>query len=119
MVKIYRTSDEVAMKNQGYFGDYVADIELKAPITTAGVIIVTIPEGTTAPHAHAELEELFIAISDVDMYIDNERYTLKKGDVALVAPGEFHYFEAPKEQSSSMIAIKLPNIKKDKIESVQ
>ncbi len=114
MVTIYRASKENEIRKKGYFADYVADVKLLRQVDTAGVIIVSIPEGQTSPHFHRELEELFIACTPVDIYIDEKKYLLEKGDVVLVAPGEHHYFVSPPGHTSWIIAIKLPNLKDDK-----
>jgi quercetin dioxygenase-like cupin family protein len=44
-------------------------------------------------------------------------YILHRGDVLLVEPNEFHSFETYPEQAASMIAIKIPNLKNDKVKS--
>ncbi len=110
-------SDAESVERAGYKAQYVADLEFKHTPSSAGVIIVDIPEGMkTTPHAHEYLEELFIPMNRTRMGIDDSVIELEKGDVVLVASNEKHWFETYSNERVRVIAIKFPNLKDDKIE---
>jgi quercetin dioxygenase-like cupin family protein len=116
MVQIFRGSESEEVMKQGYIARYIADIKFRSSFDSVGFILVTVEDGTrTIPHCHAQLEEVFIFLSDLKMYIDSKEYVLRKGDVVLVAPNESHSFEASEGSSASIIAMKFPNLKNDKI----
>ena len=116
LVIIHRIKDAVKADRAGYSASYVSDIEFSSLISSAGFIVVSIIAGeTTKPHAHEHIQEIFVANSQVSIFIDSTKYTLESGDVVLVNPGEFHSFQAPLDSDSNIIAIKVPNNKHDKI----
>ena len=116
MVKIYRSKEVELVGLAGYGRKYVADVEFRTAIDTAGVIYVRIPAGyRTEPHAHMSLEEIFVILNSTRMGINETVYDLEEGDVILVEPGEPHWFETPSENDVVAIAIKLPNLKDDKV----
>ena len=116
MVIIHRIRDAVKAERAGYSASYVSDIEFASLISSAGFIVVSIPAGmSTKPHAHKHIQEVFVANSQVSIFIDGTQYILEGGDVVLVDPGEFHSFQAPMDTNGSIIAIKVPNIKDDKV----
>ncbi len=118
MVKLFRAADAEEMARTGYSAKYIADIKFRKSIPDSGFIWVTIPAGTvTAPHAHAELQEAFVALTALSMHVDDRKLHLELGDIVLVDPGEKHSFSASKNSESSVLAIKFPNLKNDKIES--
>lgn len=118
MVKIFKASDAEEIHKKGYTAKYVADVEFRMSLDTGGFILVTVLAGTkTEPHAHGELEEIFVVLSDMKMIIDSAEYELEKGDVVLVSPNETHSFEAAADSSASVIAIKFPNLKDDRVSS--
>jgi len=118
MVTIFKASDAEEIHKKGYTAKYVADVEFQKNLNTGGFILVTVLAGTkTEPHTHGELEEIFVVLSDMKMRIDSVEYELKKGDVVLVNPNETHSFEAPADSSASIIAIKFPNLKVDRLSS--
>lgn len=117
MVKIHRRSIAPTKGKSGYTATYVADVLLRSEITTAGFIIVNIPAKTkTIPHAHMELEEIFIVMNPTKLGINGEIHQLEKGDLVVVNPGEAHHFETYNEPVT-VIAIKLPNLKDDKVQA--
>ncbi len=119
LVIINRIRDAVKVERVGYSASYVSDIEFSSLISSAGFIVVSIPAGkTTKPHAHEHIQEVFVANSQVNIFIDGTQYLLESGDVVLVDPGEFHSFQAPLDSDSSIIAVKVPNIKDDKVSEV-
>ena len=100
----------------GYGRKYVADIDFQEPLDTAGFIYVKIPHGMiTDPHAHALLEEVFIIMNDTKMGIGKSVFSFEEGDIVIVEPGEAHWFIAPNTHDVIVIAIKLPNLKDDKV----
>ena len=118
MVKIFKASDAEEIHKKGYTAKYVADVEFRKSLDTGGFILVTVNAGTKSePHAHGELEEIFVVLSDMKMKIDSLEYELQKGDVVLVSPNETHSFEAALDSPASMIAIKFPNLKDDRVSS--
>ena len=118
MVKIFKALDAEEIHKKGYTAKYVADVEFRKSLDTGGFILVTVLAGTkTEPHAHGELEEIFVVLSDMKMIIDSAEYELEKGDVVLVSPNETHSFEAAADSSASIIAIKFPNLKDDRVSS--
>lgn len=118
MVKIFKASDVEEIHKKGYTAKYVADVIFRKNLDSGGFILVTINAGSKSePHAHGELEEIFVVLSDMKMKIDSVEYELEKGDVVLVGPNESHSFEAAADSSASMIAIKFPNLKDDRVSS--
>ena len=118
MVKIFKASDAEEIHKKGYTAKYVADVKFRKSLDTGGFILVTVLAGTeTEPHAHGELEEIFVVLSDMKMKIDSVEYELENGDVVLVSPNETHSFEATADSSARIIAIKFPNLKDDRVSS--
>ena len=118
MVELHKLGEAKSASREGYFASYVADIVLKEPSDTAGVIMVELGVGgKTKPHAHEALQEVFVALGDMKANVAGKEYLLNRGDVLLVDPNEFHSFQAYPAQAASMIAIKVPNLKDDKVKS--
>ncbi|MHA2140262.1 MAG: cupin domain-containing protein [Candidatus Thorarchaeota archaeon] len=118
MVKIFKASATKLKSRAGYSVNYVADLDFGQPIESAGFILVKIPpQMKTTPHAHGKLEEAFVIMTPTRMGVDETLYDLDEGDVVLVEPGEWHWFETPKGDDVNIIAVKLPNLKGDKIET--
>lgn len=116
MVQIFRSAEAEVFGKKGYTAKYVADVTFQRKLDSGGFIMVTVAKGSrTKPHKHEKLEEVFVALSDLKMYIDSIEYMLEKGDVVLVAPDESHSFEASDTSLANLIAIKFPNIKNDKV----
>ncbi|MHA1575802.1 MAG: cupin domain-containing protein [Candidatus Thorarchaeota archaeon] len=119
MVKIYKASDSEGIQKKGYTAKYVADVEFRESLDSAGFILVAVQPGEiTEPHAHGELEEVFVALSGLKIKIDSTDYELEKGDVALVYPNESHSFEAYTDSPALFLAIKFPNLKNDKVSPI-
>lgn len=120
MVRIYRFEDSEKVRRAGYEASYVADLTFRQSLDTCGVILVDIDSaGKSTPHAHNHLEEVFIAITGIRMYINDTCYDLKEGDVVIVEPGEAHSFETENDKSGRILALKFPNIKDDKVVPVR
>ena len=118
MVEIYRASDAESKERLGYGAKYVADIVFKEPPDSAGVIIVKIPpEMKTSPHSHGVIVEVFVIMGTTKMGVADTLYDMNEGDVVVVEPGEFHWFETPTGPDVDVIAIKMPNLKDDKMEA--
>ncbi|MFX1265365.1 MAG: cupin domain-containing protein [Promethearchaeota archaeon] len=118
MVEIYRASVAESRERLGYRAKYVADIVFKEPPDSAGFIIVKIPpEMKTSPHSHGILSEVFVMMGKTKMGVADTLYDLDEGDVVVVEPREFHWFETPNGPDVDVIAIKMPNLKEDKIEA--
>lgn len=116
MVQIFRASESEEIVKKGYTARYVADVEFRDNLDSGGFIMVNVAAGTrTEPHKHGKLEEVFVVLTDLKMYIDSKEYELEKGDVVLVAPNESHSFEASEHSPASLIAIKFPNLKSDRV----
>jgi mannose-6-phosphate isomerase-like protein (cupin superfamily) len=117
MVKVYRSSDSEPVDAGGYRRQYVADVTLRRKLDTAGFIWVKIPGGMkTDAHKHERLEEVFFFVDSARMGVGNQLLQLEQGDVVIVEPGEAHWFETEEHREVRIIAIKLPNLKKDKVE---
>ncbi len=120
MVKIFKKIESEEISKKGYSANYIADVKFLKQLDTAGFIHVRVDPGErSTPHAHAELEEIFVALNDVTMYIDSIEYRLETGDVVLVEPTEMHSFEGLSKSPGYMLAIKFPNLKTDKIDANQ
>lgn len=118
MVTIFKIADSEEIIKKGYTANYVADVEFRQKLDSGGFILVTVkPGGKSEPHAHRKLEEIFVILSNLRMIIDTITYELEKGDVVLVAPNEFHSFEALTTSAAQVLAIKFPNLKDDKVDS--
>ncbi len=114
-MKIFRRNETERASRAGYAAEYIADIALTNPIDSAGFILVTVPKGSsTTPHAHAELEEVFVALNRVRIGVDDSIIGLELGDIVLVEPKEKHWIQSF-DEDARMLAIKLPNLKEDKI----
>jgi mannose-6-phosphate isomerase-like protein (cupin superfamily) len=116
MVRVYRSSDCELIGLGGYGRKYVADVVFRQPIDSAGFIWVKIPGGVeTAPHAHEFLEEAFVIMKKTKMGVGSEILDLDEGDVVVTEPGEAHWFVTPEGEDVIIIAIKMPNMKDDKV----
>ncbi len=115
MVHLFRPKESPEIKKQGYSARYYADIQFSQYLDTAGFIFVTIAAGTeTEPHAHEQLQELFVALTPLSMIVDKTQFELVPGDLLLVEPSEFHSIKAPMDNNGKLLAIKCPNLKSDK-----
>ena len=120
MVRIYRAEDANAARRTGYEAKYVADLVFRNSLDTCGVILVDIDSrGRSAPQAHERLEEVFIAVTEIVMYIDDIKYSLNEGDVVVVEPGEAHSFETINGKPARIFALKFPNLSDDKVVPVR
>jgi quercetin dioxygenase-like cupin family protein len=116
MVRIYRAESSEKAIRAGYEAIYVADITFRKLLDSCGVILVDIERnGKSSPHSHEHLEELFIALTEIHIFINDTRYELNEGDVVIVEPGEAHSFGTKGNQLGRVIALKFPNIKDDKV----
>ena len=116
MVQIYRVKDSLKAERAGYQAKYVADLEFRMPLDSCGLILVDLEKNRrSTPHAHEFLDEIFLALTDIRIFIDGTRYDLKEGDVVLAEPGEQHSFETEPDTNGRILAMKFPNIKDDKV----
>lgn len=116
MVQIFKAAQAEAIKKKGYTARYLADVFFKENLDSSGFILVTVAPGSKSePHKHGKLEEVFVALTALNMYVDSIQYKLEIGDVVLVSPNESHSFEALEQSPASILAIKFPNLKSDKI----
>ncbi len=116
MVKVYRASEAEEIARAGYSAKYVADIRFRKKIDDGGFIIVNIPAGAkTSPHIHNKLEEVFVALSSLEMHVDETHIQLEVGDIVIAEPGESHSFLAYPLSEAKLLAIKFPNLKDDKV----
>lgn len=117
MVRIFKMADSEEIVKNGYIAKYIADVEFGKKLDSGGFILVAVQPGVKSePHAHEKLEEVFVILSDLIMVVDSISYQLEKGDVVIVAPNEYHSFEALPSIVAQILAIKLPNLKDDKID---
>jgi len=120
MVRIYRAEDSAKASRAGYGANYVADLTFRKSLDSCGVILVDIARnGKSSPHSHEQLEEVFVAMTEIRIFINDTRYDLKEGDVVVVEPGEAHSFETEIDKTGRILALKFPNIKDDKIVPVR
>ena len=116
MVRIYKVKDALKAKRTGYHAKYVADLEFRKPLESCGLILVDLEKNARSlPHAHELLDEIFLALTDIRIFINGTRYDLKEGDVIIAEPGEQHSFETELDTNGRILAMKFPNIKDDKI----
>ena len=117
MGRIYKVEDSKKADRAGYEASYVADLVFRRPLDSCGVIYVELEKNKkTSPHAHEYLEEAFIALTDIRIFLDNESYDLEVGDVVVAEPGEAHSFETMPDKAGRILALKFPNLKDDKVE---
>lgn len=115
-MKLFKNGDAESVKREGYIARYVGDVRFRESSDSAGFIHVDIRRNTkTKPHAHEVLEEVFVILSKTKMGIGELVLNLEPGDIVLVEPSELHWFETPYENDVQVIAIKVPNLKDDKI----
>ena len=115
-MKIYRISESETKGRAGYTASYVADIALTSPASSTGVIVVKVPRNTkTEPHAHAILEEIFVVMNRTQMGVGERVLDLEPGDVVVADSGEAHWFETYHDVDLTLIALKVPNLKEDKV----
>jgi quercetin dioxygenase-like cupin family protein len=116
MPRIYRASSASRKGRAGYEATYVADLLLEKPAQSLGFIVVKIPQGvTTEPHYHSQLDEAFIALTPLTVIVNGTEYSLEQDDILVAAPGEKHSFSSPGQKPGKLLAIKIPNIKDDKL----
>ncbi|MBN2230127.1 MAG: cupin domain-containing protein [Candidatus Thorarchaeota archaeon] len=116
MVQLFRAENSEGIPRSGYSARYIADVKFRTKIESGGFILVTIPTGTSStPHSHVELEEVFVALSEVELHVNDTILHLSLGDTVIVEPGENHSFRGIGHSDSIILAIKFPNIKDDKI----
>ncbi len=119
-MKVYRKSEAPTKGRAGYSASYVADISLRSPTDTVGAILVQVPKKTkTEPHAHSVLEEVFIVMNRTRMGVGNSLLELNPGDIVVADPGEPHWFESYDDEDVTLIALKIPNLKKDKVSPIR
>jgi quercetin dioxygenase-like cupin family protein len=117
MVKLFRVADARFVGMGEYGRRYVADLQFKRKLDTAGVIWVRVPGGMkTDAHKHERLEEVFVFVDPTRMGVDKQVIELEEGDVVVVEPGEMHWFETADGHDARFVAIKCPNLKTDKVE---
>ncbi|TFG09287.1 cupin domain-containing protein [Candidatus Thorarchaeota archaeon] len=117
MVRVYKATDVESVGKEGYSAKYVADLLFKKATGSAGVILVHVQAGErTKPHAHGYLEEIFIPLEPALLRIDDKRIELDSGDVVVVEPQERHSFEAKTDAPLRLVAIKVPNLKNDRMQ---
>jgi quercetin dioxygenase-like cupin family protein len=116
MVHIFRSADAERVTRAGYEARYIADLTFMQSLDNCGVILVEI-EGTgrSSPHSHEQLQEVFVALTEISIYVDGICHNLKQGDVVMVEPGENHSFASKTGGSGLLLALKFPNIKDDKV----
>ncbi len=116
MVRIFRSADAERSTKAGYIASYIADLTFMQSLDSCGVILVEI-EGKekSSPHSHEQLQEVFVALSEISVYVDGICQDLKQGDVVMVEPGENHSFASKTSESGRLLALKFPNIKDDKV----
>lgn len=120
MVRIYRAKYSVKATRAGYEASYVADLTFRKAIDSCGVILVDIEKnGKSSSHSHEYLEEAFIAMTDIRIFIDDTYHELKEGDIVVAEPGEAHSFETMPDKAGRILALKFPNIKDDKVVPVR
>ncbi len=116
MVRIYKVRDSELKQRTGYEVRYFADLTFREPVSTCGMILVSLEPGSrSAPHGHEHLEEVFMALTEVRIYVDDAQFDLDDGDVVVVSPGEMHSFEVLGQTQARLLAMKFPNIQDDKI----
>lgn len=116
MTQLFRMLDSESLQRAGYEARYFADITFMKPSESCGMIHVTLgPKSASSPHRHMHLEEVFMALTEIRIHVDDASYDLNRGDVILVSPGEMHSFEVLGDNHAQILAMKFPNIKDDKI----
>ncbi len=116
MVKLFRASDNPPQPREGYSAQYIADLTFDVPVDSAGFILVRVPGGgRTKPHSHNSLDEIMVALTTARIGIGSEVFSLAEGDVVIVDRGKSHWLEAEPTIDALILAVKIPNIKDDKV----
>lgn len=54
-----------------------------------------------SPNLHQQIELIFVLEGTLDLGIDSKLYSMRKGDLALIFPGQFHYAQFPEHREIS------------------
>jgi quercetin dioxygenase-like cupin family protein len=94
------------MVRAGYGAKYFADVAFRRRIENGRIILVVVPAGTaTTPHTHNELEEVFVALSSLEISVANTSINLELGNTVLAEPCESHSFSAYPDSPSLSFAL--------------
>ena len=114
-MKIIRIKEVSVEERGGYSIKRLCTEELLKNPQNLGFYETTITFGSNCPsHSHENLDEFIIFLTKGKMDINQKKYWFEPGDIVVLRPGDKHEFIAD-ENKIKLIAIKAPNIPKDKI----
>jgi len=115
-MKIIRLKDIPVEEKKGYSIKRLFTEELSKNPKNVGFYETTVPQGSVCGHHyHEQLDEIIMFLTKARMRVDKQVYDFEPGDLVILKPGDKHEFVA-KECELKLIAVKLPNIVKDKVE---
>jgi mannose-6-phosphate isomerase-like protein (cupin superfamily) len=91
--------------------------KLNKAAKNVGFYETTIPPGSKVKnHFHSELDEVLYFLTGGEMIIESKKYHLSPGDSVILSPNTPHEIFSGNSEVK-LIAVKLPNIVEDKIET--
>lgn len=99
------------------FGDSGPKYLMKGP--NLNFALVRFNPGEDFPaHYHEIMEENFYILDGkIDIYVENEKISLGKGDFIHIKPNEVHYVKNPYSEPVNMVSVLGPYREVDKIEA--
>ena len=75
------------------------------------------PGHSHSKHVHHIMDEMFYVLEGkADLYVDDVKYTVEKGNIFHIAPGEVHYLCNPYDSPVKMVITSTKTEKPDKEE---
>ena len=115
-MKIIRLKEVPLEERGGYQIKRIVTEKLNFEPANVGIYKTIIPPGSKCPnHAHGQLDEILFFLSRAKVDTKEGMLKFEKGDFLVIKPGEFHEIIA-EDQEVSLIALKLPNHIKDRLD---
>ncbi len=89
---------------------------IRGPHVDIGMVVL-MPGEDFNTHYHNKIEENFLTLEgSVDIYVDNEKLTLKEGDIIQVPPQRNHFLKNNGTVPWKAVFVKAPYDPKDKVD---